>query len=82
MIPEKIKRTDDYRRGYQAGFGAGEKRVAGVKPRKLRELLNEILNHQIANRGTDSAYHMYCSSAKDMPEWVAKAERAIQELSK
>ena len=48
----------------------------------LRALLNEILDHAIANRGTDDAFFCCYTYGHDkMPAWVAKAENACKEPS-
>lgn len=44
----------------------------------LRNLLSDILNHSVANRGTEGAFfrcHTYRTG--EMPEWVKRAEKAI-----
>lgn len=85
MIPDKIKRNEHFRRGFHSGYGAGKKAAAKVKPRKVAELLNEILDHQIANRHCDPArytphYKCYTYNTGDMPAWVAKAEKMLAEF--
>lgn len=53
-----------------------------LKVVKLLGLLNEVLDHQIANRGTPNAfYRCYTYGNRGMPAWVAKAERAIKDLN-
>ena len=50
---------------------------------KIKELLNEILNHQIANRGTKHAfYKCYTYSGYKMPAWVKKAEKMLVTIAK
>lgn len=46
---------------------------------RLVSLLNEILDHQIGNRGTERAfYRCYTYNHGEMPAWVAKAERMVR----
>lgn len=48
----------------------------------IRRLLNEILDHQVANRGTEHEfYKCYTYSGNKMPPWVKKAERVVERLS-
>lgn len=50
-------------------------------PSKIRRLLNEILSHQIANRGQPNAfYRCYTYPGGEMPAWVAKAEALLAQL--
>jgi len=71
MIPDKIKRSQDFIRGYQSGFGAGEKSAAKVKPRKIRELLHEIVNHT----------YLHCGNLDQRPAWLPKAEAILNQLN-
>lgn len=48
----------------------------------IMELLEEILNHQVANRRNKDAFRFYRSydyPAGEMPEWVAKAEQVLKD---
>lgn len=46
-------------------------------------LLTEILNHQIANRGTPYAYYLcYTYNFGKMPDWVKKAEKLVRHNKK
>ena len=54
------------------------KRVEGGKT-PLKDILNEILDHQIANRGSEHAfYRCYTYKYGDFPEWVLKAEHMVR----
>ena len=49
----------------------------------LVDLLNEILDHQIANRGSEHAfYSCYTYEYGKFPEWVLKAEHILSDLRK
>jgi len=53
-----------------------------IDTNKIRELFNEILNHQIANRNSKHAFYKSYTYNKTFPVWVKKAEKMIQELNK
>jgi hypothetical protein len=42
-------------------------------------LLNEILKHQIANRGTKNAFYICYTYDGKFPDWVEKAERYVSQ---
>ncbi len=45
----------------------------------ILQLLDEILNHQIANRGSEHAFYRCCTyRSGQFPPWVAKAEAVVQ----
>ena len=53
-----------------------------TKNEQIIALLNEILNHQVANRGTNSAFYICYAYDNTFPEWVEKAEKMIKHLKR
>lgn len=50
--------------------------------KKMASLLDEILDHQIANRGTENEYYKcYTYPTGEMPKWVKKAEKLLEKLN-
>ena len=47
----------------------------------LVEMLNEILDHQVANRGTKHAFYRCYTYGDKMAPWVKKAEKLIKQNS-
>ena len=45
----------------------------------LVEMLNEILDHQVANRGTKHAFYMCYTYGDKMAPWVKKAEKLVKQ---
>ena len=49
---------------------------------KIVKLLNEILDHQVSNRGSVNAFYTcYTYNGGDFPPWVKKAEKQIRALT-
>ena len=54
-----------------------------LKPLDVIRLLNEILDHQVANRGHGKSafYICYTYAHGQWPKWVTKAERLLKEAN-
>ena len=58
-----------------------EERKNEVNSTELLALLEEILNHAVANRGSEHAFFLcYTYNHGEMPAWVGKAEKMLETL--
>lgn len=55
---------------------------AAVTKKKLLKLLDEALDHQLSNRGTESVfYNCYTYGRGKFPKWALKAEKILREAT-